>query len=1424
MNLNESLINECCLLFVIDATTLKMTNAPKKYKRRPMDSNSDKRPQSDDSELDEEDYNLIQENTGLSLQQDRHKFKRLKRKSAAADESENLDDDAAAAEKTAPSSRPNNLENIFDDDDQEEDEDQNGDGMEIDANQQRKRSMTYNADAEERFLHQDDLEDFIVEDEEDENGGEGSKSKRQQARSVVRTALAAGAAHGFDIAKQLGFSQEAWNLVFDLFGDGSDYAYALNVDTNAAYDYDEDEMDGVEYSSNNRPNKDKRIEDVYEPAEVEEKMFTEYDVKVRQDDIPERLQTRGTPVTEATDDEFYQESVWVALNMSRFQKEKASLFEDQSVFKVIEKVLRFLRTFKLEALFVIRHRKDYYSGQLTDADIWEVYDLDEKWCHLNQRKQALLKYSSAISELELLVKNANDEDAVRDVSEYLQIRYSKVLDEFRTGDSNQAPVNGKKVFKRPVKRDVYLLAKESKLDSFAFIFSISPEQLAANLRENYKKNFVDDPEREPEMMAVEYICAEFTKPDEVLKITEIMMAKDLASSVALREAMRTFLFSASTITVTPTEKGKVDIDEMHPYATFKYLTKKPVRLFDDHQFLLLNKASDDGLLEYAIDVDERSKDHIFNMYLSDANGEMAEVWNQHRRKILGMALEEHIIPAVKRNIVEKLTDIAQRHIIKDCKANFENQLKIAPYKGDSDDNGKRGRVFALSCGGGELSTAAFGVLLSDTGDVVDFIKLGQIHSRNRDVKQTEMSKLETFLRKITEKADPPVFVVAGWSVEAKQLHDDVANLLEGIFYNKYTLLWGRDNIARIYRNSKKSSEDFPNYPPLLKYCIALGRTLQEPLIQFATLFDKERSILYLEHHQNQDLVASELLYKGLEQSFISHVNDVGIDINDCMATPIQHSLLPFICGLGFRKARQLVLDISAQGGVVDNRQDLVTKCKMGSIVFVNCASFLRVTEVSRSSRKKQNAKLDILDSTRIHPEDYDLARKMAADALELEENADEDDPSIHVEDLMDDPEKLDELDLGDYAVELERKTGKPKKLTLEMIKQELKSPYADHREQFSPPNVDELFCMLTGETDKSLYSGLIVAAVVQNVRESHVQVRLDCGVEGMINLRNLTDEDRVIHCADVVKEGQSLKCKVLMINKERMFVELGSKDSIIYGRTALPQFARAPKDQFYNFDLERIDMAILAQQAAGKPVTSGIKLTTKYSQHPLFALLNHRQAERQLAPMPIGSMVFRPSSHGDDYLALTWKVQDEQFQHVEIKGEPGNRLRIENDVYSNLDEISVRYVNEMLRFISEILKSPKYKAGSREELYSVVEREIMANPKRIPYLFGNAPKAPCKFILVFKLAPNQQTVQESITVTPHGFRFRASHFQNLTMLLKAFKVSPLAQKTSSQPQMMPPPVGGMPMHPAPAQYGYGPSAFQQRPAPSAFGQQTYDRR
>src|SRR5689334_9611401 len=92
-------------------------------------------------------------------------------------------------------------------------------------------------------------------------------------------------------------------------------------------------------------------------------------------------------VSIVSDNELREESEWIfnrTFSGIEAMKNSASII----VPKIIH-ILEFIRKDKLEVPFIYHYRKDYYLPELRLSDLWEIYEWDEKWAHLQQKKQAL---------------------------------------------------------------------------------------------------------------------------------------------------------------------------------------------------------------------------------------------------------------------------------------------------------------------------------------------------------------------------------------------------------------------------------------------------------------------------------------------------------------------------------------------------------------------------------------------------------------------------------------------------------------------------------------------------------------------------------------------------------------------------------------------------------------------------------------------------------------------------------------------------------------------------------------------------------------------------------------------------------------------------------------------------------------------------
>ena len=91
---------------------------------------------------------------------------------------------------------------------------------------------------------------------------------------------------------------------------------------------------------------------------------------------------------------------------------------------------------------------------------------------------------------------------------------------------------------------------------------------------------------------------------------------------------------------------------------------------------------------------------------------------------------------------------------------------------------------------------------------------------------------------------------------------------------------------------------------------------------------------------------------------------------------------------------------------------------------------------------------------------------------------DETNQSAAIEDIFEHPDRLKDLDLDAFADELARQGYGNKQITLYDIRDELINRFKDHRDPFMPPQGEERFRLLTGETQETMYIGRMVTCVV----------------------------------------------------------------------------------------------------------------------------------------------------------------------------------------------------------------------------------------------------------------------------------------------------------------------------------------------------------
>ena len=363
--------------------------------------------------------------------------------------------------------------------------------------------------------------------------------------------------------------------------------------------------------------------------------------------------------------------------------------------------------------------------------------------------------------------------------------------------------------------------------------------------------------------------------------------------------------------------------------------------------------------------------------------------------------------------------------------------------------------------------------------------------------ENDKKQLENFVA----QHKPDHMVVGAENLKANKLRTTLRGL-EDQKHNGVFVDFGDMTAPKIYAKMDISTNEFKNFNTSLKEAISLARLKQNPLHEILRLWshkNEENGILYMNFHHLQSNISQQKLRRELEKVAMECTNMVGIDINKILAHPHLQAPLQFICGLGPRKAKHVLDSIFKNLKVLRMRSDLLHHKIVEKTVYVNMAGFIIVRHTDNMTGDDVYDRLDI---TRIHPENYHLAKKIAKDSFDdAKDNEDED----YIEKIMKHPQKLYELDLEDYAHYLSTKGKQNMKMVLDFIVEELTSSYNDVRISQGLES-EELFYKLTKETPFTLRKGAIIDVIIVKVLEKHLVVRLQCGKEVFIFINDVYDD------------------------------------------------------------------------------------------------------------------------------------------------------------------------------------------------------------------------------------------------------------------------------------------------------------------------------
>jgi len=318
--------------------------------------------------------------------------------------------------------------------------------------------------------------------------------------------------------------------------------------------------------------------------------------------------------------------------------------------------------------------------------------------------------------------------------------------------------------------------------------------------------------------------------------------------------------------------------------------------------------------------------------------------------------------------------------------------------------------------------------------------------------------------------------------------------------------------ASVYSASEAAAREFPDLDVSLRGAVSIARRLQDPLAELVKIEPKSIGVGQYQHDVDQ-----YRLEKSLVAVVEDAVNAVGVDLNMASAP-----LLARVSGLSTSLAEAIVAHRDAAGPFA-SRKELLKVARLGQRTFEQCAGFLRIPNGTEP-----------LDASAVHPEAYDVAKKVIAAC------------GRDVRSLMGDGTALKALD---PRVFVDERFGLP---TVRDILAELEKPGRDPRPSFKTATFAE------GVDDiKDLKPGMTLEGTVTNVAAFGAFVDIGVHQDGLVHVSQLADKF-VKDAHDVVKAGDVVKVRVMDVDLARKRIGLSMRKE--NAGDAPPPRAAGPRD------------------------------------------------------------------------------------------------------------------------------------------------------------------------------------------------------------------------------------------------------------------------
>ena len=576
---------------------------------------------------------------------------------------------------------------------------------------------------------------------------------------------------------------------------------------------------------------------------------------------------------------------------------------------------------------------------------------------------------------------------------------------------------------------------------------------------------------------IDKLCSKFIN-DKVLNTENAVtgacyiIAEWISDNAFYRKWIRSYFYKNGIIT-SKLKKGAEDENKIYEMY---YDYNEPVKWIKPHRILALNRGEKEKILTVSIDV---NKDEIIAYLEKKMIKNDKSFVTSYVKNAINDSYKRLIGPSIEREIRSDLTEKGDEAAIDNFGKNLEALLLTPPLKEKV--------VLAFDPGyvnGCKLAVVDKNGKYLDSTVIKPFLK-GDSEERIR----LSMEVVVQLIKKYNVD-----IISIGNGTASRESEKFCADMISKYNLNcKYVIV--SEAGASIYSASPQAIEEFPDLAVEKRSAVSIGRRLQDPLAELVKIPPEGIGVGLYQHD-----VSQKNLSNSLDFVVEKCVNSVGVNVNTASA-----SLLSYVSGVTKAAIKKLI-DYRENVGKIMSRDEIKKKKLLTPKAYEQAIGFLRINDGD-----------NVLDSTAIHPESYDVALSVLKDlGFTIKD--------IGSSELVESLDKIDvENDFSKYNTD---------KYTLEDVISSLKKPNLDPRDSYPQPILKSNVLDI-----KDLHVGDKLQGTVRNVVDFGLFIDIGLHDDGLAHISKLSNS-YIKHPSDLFSVGDIVDCYVDDISLEKNKVSL----------------------------------------------------------------------------------------------------------------------------------------------------------------------------------------------------------------------------------------------------------------------------------------------